>query len=93
MASLDVESLLTKVPIMKTIDILLDNCYNHPTLMKPKMSKQDLKELLIKCTTKAPFRHIDDNVYYQTEGIAMGKFIRSHFCKFLYVSHCNLIFK
>ena len=62
---------------MKTIDIILDNCYNHPTLMKPKMSKQDLK---------APFRLVDGNIYYQTEGIAMGSPLGPTFANF-YMCH------
>ena len=56
--------------------------YNHPHFMKPRVLKVDLKELLIKCTSKAQFRHIGGNTYYQNEGISRGKIIRSSFRKF-----------
>ena len=71
---------------METIDIILDNCYNHPTLIKPKMLKQDLKELLIKCSTKALFKQIDGNIYYQTDGIAMRSPLGPTFANF-YACH------
>ena len=71
---------------MKTFDIILHNLYYHPTLIKPKILKQDLKELLIKCTTKSPFRYIDGNIYYQIEGIEMGSPLGPTFANF-YVSH------
>ena len=40
----------------------LNNCYNHPILIKPKISKQGLKEFLMICTTQAPVRHIYGNL-------------------------------
>ena len=86
MASLDVESLFTNVPIIETIEIILENCYNNSILEKPKIPKQILKELLIKCTMQAPFKHIDGNTYYQTEGIAMGSPLGPTFANF-YMCH------
>jgi hypothetical protein len=71
-ASLDVESLFTNVPVHETIDIILDNVYNHPTLEPPEISKVILKKLLTTCTTKSPFRNIDGSLYVQTDGVSMG---------------------
>ena len=39
MASLDVESLFTNVPVNETIDITLDYCYCHPELAAPIIPK------------------------------------------------------
>ena len=72
MASLDVESLYSNVPVDTTIEIILNNVYNHPTLPKPTMPHHILKELLRICTKKAPFKHIDGTIYQQTDGLAMG---------------------
>jgi hypothetical protein len=44
-ASLDVESLFTNVPVHETIDIILDHGYNHPSLPPPLISKTILKQL------------------------------------------------
>ena len=72
MASLDVESLYSNVPIDTTIDIILHNVYNHPTIPRPFMDEHILKALLCICTKKAPFKHIDGTIFQQTEGLAMG---------------------
>ena len=37
-ASLDVESLFTNVPVMETIDIICNNVYNRPTLFCPPLT-------------------------------------------------------
>ena len=56
MASLDVESLFTNVPVEATIEIILNNVYNHTHLPQPKISRNILKKLLILCTTESPFK-------------------------------------
>jgi hypothetical protein len=71
-ASLDVESLFTNVPVRPTIDIILNNVFNHPTLPKPDISESSLESLLLLCTTEAPFYHIDGSIYCQKDGLAMG---------------------
>ena len=71
-SSLDVESLFTNVPIQETIDIILRNVYNHPTLRAPDVPRQKLKELLLLCTTSVPFRNIDGQMFIQIDGMSMG---------------------
>ena len=71
-ASLDVESLFTNIPVIDTIDIVLKHVYNHPTIPPPKMPMAVLKELLILCTTKAPFRNLNGDIYMQVDGVIMG---------------------
>ena len=71
-SSLDVESLFTNVPIRETINIILREVYNHPTLRPPEISPQKLKELLLLCTTSVPFRNIDGKLHVQIDGMSMG---------------------
>ena len=71
-ASLDVESLFTNVPVLDTIDLITENIYNHPTLPPLKIPRNILKNMLISCTTEVPFRGPDGNLYVQTDGVAMG---------------------
>ena len=37
MASLDVENLFTNIPLIETIDIIINKCYNHETIEAPKI--------------------------------------------------------
>ena len=45
--SLDVESLFTNVPVKRTINIILDKVYNHPTIPAPVIPKHILEKLLL----------------------------------------------
>ena len=72
MASLDAESLFTNVPLVRTIDMILQYVYHHPALPPLKLPKDILKELLLACTTEAPFRCPEGNLYVQRDGVAMG---------------------
>ena len=71
-ASLDVEALFTNVPIQDTVDIIIKYTYNHPTIRPPKMPQQILKDLLILCTTEAPFVCPEGKMHKQTNGVSMG---------------------
>ena len=85
-ASLDVESLFTNVPIDSTIDIILQHAYNHPTLPPPKIPSEILKAMLALCTKEAPFRSPDGDLYLQIEGVAMGSPLGPTFANF-YMGH------
>ena len=81
-ASLDVESLFTNVPIDETIEIILKNVYKHPDIPPPKMSPQVLKNFLQLCTKEAPFRCPRNKMYVQIEGVAMGSPLGPTFANF-----------
>ena len=73
LASLDVESLFTNVPIDETTDIIIKYAFNHDSLPPPSsMSPELLKRMLRICTTEAPFRCPSGNLYLQIDGVAMG---------------------
>ena len=72
LASLDVSSLFTNVPVERTIAILAKYVYHHATFAAPDIPENVMCAMLRLCTTKAPFRCPNGNLYYQTDGIAMG---------------------
>ena len=72
MASLDVESLYTNIPVRRTIEIVLKHVYHHNSMIPPKIPMSALKSLLEICTQKAPFKNINGDIYEQSDGLAMG---------------------
>ena len=62
LASLDVESLFTNVPVGQIIDIIINNVYHHATLPPPDIPASILKELLTICTTKTPFKNSEGDL-------------------------------
>ena len=81
-ASLDVESLFTNVPIDETIDIILNYSYNHPSIKPPKIPPTLLKQLLEICTKEAPFKSPEGKLFVQVEGVAMGSPLGPTFANF-----------
>ena len=80
--SLDVESLFTNVPVHRTINIILEKVYNHPTMKAPAIPKEKMKELLIICTTEVPFRKPDGTMFIQLDGVSMGSPLGPTFANF-----------
>ena len=88
LASIDVESLFTNVPINETIDVILDEVYvkRGNGLPSLNLSRDILERLLKACTKDAPFRGPDGQLYLQKEGVAMGSPLGPLFANF-YMSH------
>ncbi|XP_076058536.1 uncharacterized protein LOC143035554 [Oratosquilla oratoria] len=86
MASLDVQSLFTHVPVLQTVDIILQNAFHHPELPPPKIPEYILKKLLLACTTEVPFTDPSGQLYHQVEGVAMGSPLGCTFADF-YMCH------
>jgi hypothetical protein len=65
MASLDVESLFTNVPVDQTIDIILKYVYHNadPEKYAPAIPEHFMKALLLLCTTGCPFYSHDGQLY------------------------------
>ena len=72
LASLDVESLFTNIPVNETIEIIIHEVYNHPDIAPPNMPRESLKNLLYICTTKTPFSSPKGDLYQQIDGVSMG---------------------
>ena len=71
LASLDVESLFTNVPIEETIKIISTCIYNNNEMPPLNIPQNILEDLLRACTTKAIFRSPEGKLYNQINGIAM----------------------
>ena len=78
LASLDVENLFTNVPVNETVNIIINNIYNNPSLPPLKIQPNILQKLLLACATEVPFHDYLGNIYVQTDGVSMG-FVLSQF--------------
>ena len=93
LASIDVVSLFTNVPVKETIEIILNEVYEKRSngLSPLNLSKHLLERLLTSCTKDAPFRGPDGKLYLQREGVAMGSPLGPLFANF-YMAHLeNLV--
>ena len=70
MVSLDVESLLTNVPLEKTIDITLERIYDSKEI-NTQITCPEMIELLKLCTKNAHFT-FNNQVYQKNDRVAMG---------------------
>ena len=70
MVSFDVSSLFTNVPLEYTIDLILDKVYKKK-LVKTKLKREEMKELLEICTKELHFS-FNGKIYQQTDGVCMG---------------------
>ena len=70
MASLDVESLFTNIPLEETIDLLTDKVFENKVKVKG-ISKRDFKRLL-EISTKGTVFYFNGKYYRQKDGVAMG---------------------
>ena len=82
LASLDVENVFTNVPVNETIDIIINNIYNNPSLPPLKINPNILRKLLLTCTTEVPFYDHLGNIYVQTDGASMGSVPGPNFSNF-----------
>ncbi len=70
MASLDVESLFTNIPLDETIDIVVKKVFHQKSQLNG-LSRNDFKSLLTLCTKGTVF-YYNGNYYRQRDGVAMG---------------------
>ena len=88
--SLDVSSLFTNVPVDRTIDIIIEQAFSHPSIPPPVLPEDDLRNLLLICTKETPFKLSESN-FIQVDGVSMGCPLGPTFADF-YMSHVeNLI--
>ena len=70
MASLDVQSLFTNIPLKETINNCVSDLHNK-NLYNEKLNKSDLFKLLETATSESSFI-FDFRLYKQIDGVAMG---------------------
>jgi hypothetical protein len=93
LASLDVESLFTNVPVRETINIILRNVYENPDLRPPMIPRIIMDELLSICTTQCPFREPSGSLYVQCDGVSMGSPLGPTFASYYMCELENLAFR
>ena len=72
MASPNVESLFTNVPVDETTDLLMDHIYRDDTTPRLDIPESSFKRLLQVCTKEALFCDQGGNLWKQIDGVAMG---------------------
>ena len=77
MASMDVDSLFTSIPLDETIDICINQLFQDKDTVS-NLTKDDLKQLLQIATNESLFI-FDDQFYKQVDGVAMGSPLGPHF--------------
>ena len=70
MVSFDVSSLFTNVPLMETIDIVVDRVYRDDAVITPPFKKRFFKNMLVMCF-QGLFMYKEE-WYEQVDGVAMG---------------------
>jgi PHD/YefM family antitoxin component YafN of YafNO toxin-antitoxin module len=82
LASLDVESLFTNVPVDETINLILKKVYHDKRHTPLDIPEATLKKLLVTCTKEAPFFSPKGEMYVQIDGVAMGSPLGPLFANF-----------
>ena len=70
--SLDVENWFTKILVEESIEIILDEVYNHSEILPPNVPRDSLRNLLFICTRKTPFKTPRGDIFKQIDGVSMG---------------------
>ena len=86
------ENLFTNVPVLETINIIINDIYHHPTLLPLKINFNTLRKILLLCTTQVPFYDPYGNIYIQQDGIAIGSVLGPIFSNFYMSALENKIF-
>ena len=71
MVSYDVESLFTNVPVLETVNIILDKIFIEPDSLFQGFNKENFKKLL-DLAVQDTFFVFNGELYKQTDGMAMG---------------------
>ena len=91
LASIDVESLFSNVPVLETTEIIINKVFNHQSIPPPENSSPTiLRDLLLKCTTQTPFTTPENKLYLQVDGVSMGSPMGPVYANF-YMSHIENI--
>ena len=74
---LDVENLSPNVPVLETINIIINNIYHHPNLPPLKINSNTLRKILLLYTTQVSLNIYDDHLKKFPDIFRMGTFIDS----------------
>ena len=65
------ENLFINIPVLETINIIINNIYHHPTFPPLKINSNSLRKIFLLCATEQPFYDPHGNIFIQKDGIAM----------------------
>ena len=82
----------SNVAVNETVDIIVNNIYNNPSLPPLKINPNILRKLLLTYTTEVPFHDHLGNIYVQTAGVSMESVLGSIFSNFYMSDLENRIF-
>ena len=91
MASLDVDSLFTKVPFDETIEVCINELFKSSQTVSGLNKEQVLQMLLL--TTKENVILFDQKYYSQIDGVAMGSLFGSTLASIFLCYHENMWLK
>ena len=69
---MDVEYLFNSVPVNETIDVIINNIYNNPSLPPLKINTNILRKIVPTCTTEVLFHDHLGNIYVQIDRVSTG---------------------
>ena len=81
--SVDIDSLSTNVPVLETINIILDRLFPINKSTVYGMNKVKIESLLKRAVTDSYFT-FNDQLYRQIVGVAMGSPFWANFCHYFY---------
>ena len=71
MCSFDIESLYTNIPVLETIDIILNRVFSRGALYFNGFSRKQFRSILELCFKNSYFK-FNNNIYHQLDGLCMG---------------------
>ena len=71
LTSFDIKSLFTNIPILETIDIIINSLFPSPSSTVAGLSLKQFKKLLTTTVSNSPFL-FNNTLYSQTDGMPMG---------------------
>ena len=88
------ENSFTNVPVLETINIIINNIHHHPTVPPLKINPNTLRKILLLCTTQIPFYDPNGNIYIyiQRDEIAIGSVLGPIFSNFYISGLGNKVF-
>jgi hypothetical protein len=86
LASFDVVSLFTNVPVDEALQVISKELRNNDTLAEPSVLQAEAIMKLLEACLKTTYFQVDDKFFQQKDGMAMGSFLSPIVCN-IYMEH------
>ena len=92
MGSLDVVGMFPNVPLKKTLEVVREELENDDTLqMRTKWEIDDIMKLL-EISIETYFKTLDGKIYFQRDGLPIGKSISKPLAVFIWIGLKGLMY-